>query len=116
MYPHIRELQLAWDDKFNTQIPGVDAEAANLSDEDARAFLTNYSCSQAENLVADWQRLHIYLITKFIDGQERKEENGQFKRNPYGQSTGPNRLALPDTFLRMVAPPLGSSFLMRSWI
>ena len=106
MYPHIRELQLAWDDKFNTQIPGVDAEAANLSDEDARAFLTNYSCSQAENLVADWQRLHIYLITKFIDGQERKEENGQFKRNPYGQSTGPNRLALPDTFLRMVAPEI----------
>ena len=106
MYPHIRELQLAWDDKFNTQIPGVDAEAANLSDEDARAFLTNYSCSQAENLVADWQRLHIYHITKFIDGQERKEENGQFKRNPYGQSTGPNRLALPDTFLRMVAPEI----------
>ena len=106
MYPHIRELQLAWDDKFNTQIPGVDAEAANLSDADARAFLTNYSCSQAENLVADWQRLHIYLITKFIDGQERKEENGQFKRNPYGQSTGPNRLALPDTFLRMVAPEI----------
>ena len=56
--------------------------------------------------MADWQRLHIYLITKFIDGQERKEENGQFKRNPYGQSTGPNRLALPDTFLRMVAPEI----------
>ena len=106
MYPHIRELQLAWDDKFNTQIPGVDAEAANLSDEDARAFLTNYSCSQAENLVADWQRLHIYLITKFIDGQERKEENGQFKRNPYGQSTGPNRLPLPEPFLKMVAPEI----------
>jgi len=106
MYPHIRELQLAWDDKFNTQIPGVDAEAANLSDEEARAFLTNYSCSQAENLVADWQRLHIYLITKFIDGQERKEENGQFKRNPYGQSTGPNRLPLPEPFLKMVAPEI----------
>jgi len=106
MYPHIRELQQAWDDKFNTQIAGVDVEAASLNDEAARAFLTNYSCSQAENLVADWQQLYIYLITKFIDGQERKEENGQFKRNPYGNSCGPNRLPMPEPFLRMVAPEI----------
>lgn len=106
MYPHIRELQQAWDDKFNTQVAGVDEQAASLDDEAARAFLTNYSCSQAENLVADWQRLYIYLITKFIDGQERREENGQFKRNPYGNSCGPNRLAMPEKFLRMVAPEI----------
>ncbi len=106
MYPHVRENQQIWDDKFNTQIAGVDAQAAALKDEDARAFLTSYSCAQAENLVADWQRLYIYLITKFIDGQERKEENGQFKRNPYGQSCGPNRLPLPEPFLKMVAPEI----------
>ena len=106
MYPHIREQQQAWDDKFNTQIAGVDEQAAAMNEEDARAFLTSYSCSQAENLVADWQRLYIYLITKFIDGQERKEENGQFKRNPYGNSCGPNRLALPEPFLKMVAPEI----------
>ena len=106
MYPHIRELQQAWDDKFNTQTAGVDAEIASMSEEDARAFLTSYSCSQAENLVADWQRLGIYLMTKFLDGQERKEENGQFKRNNYGNSCGPNRLPLPDHFLRMVAPEI----------
>jgi hypothetical protein len=106
MYPHIRELQQAWDDKFNMQIAGVDEKAKSLSDEDARAFLTNYSCSQAENMVADWQRLHIYLVTKFIDGQERKEENGDFKRNQYGNSCGPNRLPLPEPFLKMVAPEI----------
>ena len=106
MYPHIRELQQAWDDKFNMQIAGVDEKVKSLSDEDVRAFLTNYSCSQAENMVADWQRLHIYLVTKFIDGQERKEENGQFKRNPYGNSCGPNRLPLPENFLKMVSPEI----------
>ena len=104
MYPHIREVQQTWDDKFNTQIAGVDAQAAGLDEEEARAFLTNYSCAQAENLVADWQRLYIYLITKFMDGQERKEENGQFKRNPYGNSCGPNRLHMPEYYLRKIAP------------
>ena len=106
MYPHIREQQQAWDDKFNTQVEGVDSKAAELSEEDARAFLTNYSCSQAENLVVAWQQLGIYLFTKFLDGQERKEENGQFKRNKYGNSCGPNRLPLPDPFLKMVAPEI----------
>jgi dipeptidase len=106
MYPHIRETQQTWDDKFNTQIAGVDAQASELSEDAAREFLTNYSCAQAQNLVADWQRLYLYLVTKFIDGQERKEENGQFKRNPYGQSCGPNRLPLPENFLRMVAPEI----------
>lgn len=103
MYPHIQELQQVWDDKFNTQIAGVDAQAAALNDDEAREFLTDYSCSQATNVVADWQQLFIYLMTKYLDGQERKEENGQFLRNPYGGSCGPNRLALPEPFLRMVA-------------
>ena len=106
MYPHIREMQQIWDDKFNTQIAGVDVEAAAMSEEDAKHFLTSYSCSQAENLVADWQRLYLYLVTKFIDGQERKEENGQFKRNAYGNSCGPNRLAMPENWLRKVAPEI----------
>ena len=104
MYPHIRETQQIWDDKFNTQIAGVDAEAAAMGEEDAKSFLTSYSCSQAENMVADWQRLYLYLVTKFIDGQERKEENGQFKRNAYGNSCGPNRLPLPEDVLRRIAP------------
>ena len=104
MYPHIRETQQVWDEKFNTQIAGLDEKVAGMNEEDARAFLTSYSCSQAENLVADWQRLYIYLVTKFIDGQERKEENGQFKRNPYGNSCGPNRLHFPEYFLRKIAP------------
>jgi len=103
MYPHIRELQSVWDDKFNAQQAGVDEQAAGLSEEEACAFLTSYSCAQAENVVADWQRLGIYLMTKFLDGQERKEENGQFKHNPYGHSCGPNRLPMPEKFLRLVA-------------
>ena len=104
MYPHIRELQQAWDEKFNAQVEGIDDKVSEFSEEAVCDFLTAYSCTQAENLVADWQRLGIYLMTKFIDGQERKEENGQFKRNPYGGSCSPNRLKYPEPFLRTIAP------------
>ncbi|MBR1427104.1 MAG: C69 family dipeptidase [Paludibacteraceae bacterium] len=104
MKPEIARLQAAWDDKFNSQVPGVDAQAAALDDREAREFLTNYSCSQAENVVVDWQNLGTYLMVKYIDGQVRKEEDGRFKRNAWGEPVGPNRPPFPESFLRTIAP------------
>ena len=100
MKPDIVKVQQMLEEKFNAQIEGVDAQAAAMSDEEARRFLTNYSCAQADNTMIEWQNLGIYLMVKYLDGQERKEENGQFKRNPYGEPTSPNRPAFPESYLR----------------
>ena len=103
MVPDIKNVQQAWEDKFNSQIDAIDAEVVGKTDADARAFLTRYSCSQASASTAAWKELGIYLFTKYMDGQQRKEENGQFKRNAYGQPTGPNRIPFPETYLRTIA-------------
>ena len=100
MKPDIVKVQQMLEEKFNAQIEGVDAQAAAMSDEEARRFLTNYSCAQADNTMIEWQNLGIYLLVKYLDGQERKEENGHFKRNPYGEPTSPNRPAFPESYLR----------------
>ena len=100
MKPDIVKVQQMLEEKFNAQIEGVDAQAAAMSDEEARRFLTNYSCAQADNTMIEWQNLGIYLMVKYLDGQERKEENGQFKRNAYGEPTSPNRPAFPESYLR----------------
>ena len=102
--PEIRTLQSAWDDRFNAQVDAIDREVAALTEADARKLLTSYSCKQAQEVVQEWKDLYIYLITKYIDGQERKVENGQFLRNAYGEPTMPNRPAFPEQFLRTIAP------------
>ena len=102
--PEIRIQQSAWDDRFNAQVDAIDNEVASLSAEDAHKLLTAYSCKQAQDVVQEWKDLYIYLITKYIDGQERKVENGQFLRNAYGEPTMPNRPAFPEKFLRTIAP------------
>lgn len=102
--PEIRVVQQTWEEKFNAQVLGIDAEVAMMDKDKMAKFLTSYSCNQAQESTAAWKDLYIYLITKYIDGQERKTENGQFLRNAYGNPEMPNRPAYPEPFLRTIAP------------
>lgn len=102
MKPEIEVQQKAWEDKFNSQIAGIDAKVAELDDKAAREFLTSYSCAQAENVTGAWNELFYYLLVRYLDGQERKVENGQFLRNAYGEPESPSRPAYPDNYLRTI--------------
>ena len=102
MMPDIKKVQAAWEDKFNAQVEAVDAQVADMDAAKATEFLTNYSCVQAQESTAAWKDLGIYLFVKYLDGQERKEKDGEFLRNPYGEPEGPNRTPYPTSFLESV--------------
>ena len=104
MMPDIKKVQAAWEDKFNSQVAAIDAQVADMNAAQAAEFLTKYSCAQAQESTAAWKELGIYLFIKYLDGQERKEQDGQFLRNPYGQPEGPNRTPYPTEFLEKIAP------------
>ena len=102
MMPDIKKVQAAWEDKFNSQVEAIDAQVANMDTAKAAEFLTKYSCAQAQESTAAWKELGIYLFVKYLDGQERKEKDGQFLRNAYGEPEGPNRVPYPTSFLESV--------------
>ena len=102
MMPDIKKVQAAWEDKFNAQVEAVDTQVANMDAAHAAEFLTKYSCAQAQESTAAWKELGIYLFVKYLDGQERKEKDGQFLRNAYGEPEGPNRTPYPTSFLESV--------------
>ena len=102
MMPDIKKVQAAWEDKFNAQVEVVDKAVANMDATQASEFLTKYSCAQAQESTAAWKDLGIYLFVKYLDGQERKEKDGQFLRNAYGEPEGPNRVPYPTSFLESV--------------
>ena len=102
MLPDIQKVQSAWEDKFNAQVEAIDAQVAVMDKEKATEFLTKYSCAQAQESTAAWKELGIYLFVKYLDGQERKEKDGQFLRNPYGEPEGPNRTPYPSSFLENI--------------
>ena len=102
MLPDIQKVQSAWEDKFNAQVEAIDAQVADMDATQAAEFLTKYSCTQAQESTAAWKDLGIYLFVKYLDGQERKEQDGQFLRNPYGEPEGPNRVPYPTSFLENI--------------
>ena len=102
MMPDIKKVQAAWEDKFNAQVEAVDAQVAEMDPAKATEFLTKYSCAQSQESTAAWKDLGIYLFVKYLDGQERKEKDGQFLRNPYGEPEGPNRVPYPADFQRSI--------------
>jgi dipeptidase len=102
MMPDIKKVQAAWEDKFNSQVAAIDAQVADMNAAQAAEFLTKYSCAQAQESTAAWKELGIYLFVKYLDGQERKEKDGQFLRNAYGEPEGPNRVPYPTSFLESV--------------
>ena len=104
MVPDIQRVQSTWEDKFNSQIAVIDQQVAAMDQQQAQKFLTDYSCLQAQESTAAWKELGIYLFVKYLDGQQRKEKDGQFLRNPYGEPVGPNRTPYPTEFLQKIAP------------
>jgi dipeptidase len=104
MMPDIKKVQAAWENKFNAQVAVVDEAVAELSKEEAIEWLTKYSCQQATESTQAWKELGIYLFVKYLDGQERKEKDGQFLRNPYGLPEGPNRVPYPADFQKTIQP------------
>ena len=104
MVPDIQRVQSTWEDKFNAQVAVVDEMVAAMSANERVEWLTKYSNLQANESHQAWKELCIYLFTKYLDGQERKEKDGQFLRNPYGEPAGPNRTPYPTEFLQKIAP------------
>ena len=47
-------------------------------------YLNDYSVKTAQDMLGEWQQLATYLIVKHNDMVIKPEENGKFKRSPYG--------------------------------
>ncbi len=104
MLPDIRRVQEQWEAYFDRLVLGVDQSALEMNPEDASAYLTQFSSTQAEAVTKAWIDLGHFLMMKYMDGQEQKEENGVFLRDENGRAFYPNRPTYPVEYLRAIAP------------
>ena len=103
MMPDIKKVQAHWESDFNTLVPTVDKTTVNMTETEARAFLTNFSLTQAENSTAAWKKLGEYLLVKYMDGNIKKEKDGKFLQNELHIPPGIIRAGYSEEILRQIA-------------
>lgn len=110
MIKDIRKVQEELENGYQDMVPVIDKAAVELynkNPEEARNFLTWFSTSTADKATERWKQLGEYLMIKYIDGNVKKEENGSFKRNPYGVPASPDFPGYDEDFYREIVKSTG---------
>jgi dipeptidase len=110
MIQDIRKVQQELENGYQDVIPAIDRAAVELYEktpEEARKFLTWFSTTTADRATKRWKELGEYLLVKYIDGNVKKEENGQFRRNPYGMPVSPDFPGYDEDFYRKIVESAG---------
>ena len=110
MIKDIRKVQQELENNYKEAVPGIDKAAMDLFAKDpteATRFLTWFSSNTANQSVARWKELGEYLMVKYMDGNVKKEENGHFKDNGYGQSAYPDFPGYDDEYYRNIVKATG---------
>lgn len=110
MIEDIRKVQNEIEGGYEKHLNLVEEKAAalyNKNPKEAIAFLTQFSCSNADQVTARWKQLGEYLMVKYMDGNVKKEEYGLFKRNPYGLPESPDFPGYDEEYYRSIVNSAG---------
>jgi dipeptidase len=106
MIVDIQTAQRELEGKFEAEQPEVENTAAKLfaqSPMQARDYLTQYSASQADMVLARWKKLGEMLLWKYLDGNLHREK---------GLGTGREHPRYPDDWYRRIVQEKGESIRM----
>jgi dipeptidase len=110
MIQDIRKLQDEIEGGYGTLLPAIEKAALEMhqrSPEEARLFLTWFSRTNAGQVSERWKKLGEYLLVKYMDGNVKTEENGAFRRNPYGQPASPDFPGYDEAYYRSIVESAG---------
>ena len=82
----VREEVDKWENEKLKEVEKVDAKVATLSPKKALKLLTDYSTVTAQALFEKWDSLDKYLLIKYIDGNEKAENEKGFIDNGNGKN------------------------------
>lgn len=116
MIPDVQKVQKSLEDKFVAYTPTIDMAADSLwkagKEEEALKFLTDYSVNQANGMTDEWKKLSQYLVVKFIDGNVKKEKDGQFERTETGMPANPLQPGYPEWWKKVIVEGTGDHLKM----
>ena len=93
MIADIRPVQQQLEKSFDELVKTTDAKALELlkaNPQQAISYLTEVCAKTANGTTERWKKLGEYLMVKYMDGNVKKEKDGKFEENGYGQIVMPS--------------------------
>ena len=113
MFPTLREVRDSLERNYFELQPSVEAKAKSLYASDKAAalkYLNEYSNEKAQQMLARWKQLAVYLIVKYNDMAVKPTENGKFLRTKTGLGAKVVREGFPTEYARKLAQETGDKF------
>ena len=114
MIKDIQKVQKELEDKYVTYVPIIDQAAETLlnskGEDQARAFITEFSDNEANNMTARWKQLGHYLLVKYMDGNIKREKDGKFERTDTGLAPAPLQPGYPEWWYKAIVNSTGDHF------
>lgn len=99
--------------RWDAQEAEIDAKAQALlaagDQAGVTALLTKYSSDEANAATECYKNLAVYLLVKYLDGNVKREKNGQFERTEYGCPAFPMQPRYSDDFYRAIVNQRGEA-------
>ncbi len=113
--PDLIKVQSELENRITSEIPEIDRKTIEMWKTDtvaAREYLTMTCATNAKNTVDRWRKLGEFLLVKFLDGNVKKEKDGEFLRNPWGYPQSPSFPGYTDGWKEDVIEQTGDKFKM----
>ena len=114
MFPSLKEVRDSLERSYFAQQKAVEEKALSLYKTDEAAaikYLNDYSNEKAQQMLARWHQLAIYLIVKYNDMIIKPEKDGKFELTKNGLGARPKRPGYPEGFARKFIKATGDKFL-----
>ena len=106
----IRDLQVVQnrlEEGYINDVAKFDQRAKDATEAELTTLLNDFSNRQADKMMRQWHELDHYLLVKYIDGNIKKENNGQFERTATGQAVFPQQPHYRQEWQRMIVKDHG---------
>ncbi len=114
MIEDIKAAQAELESNYMRQVPAIDETAFALYEENpelAKDFLTEFSVNAGNNTVKRWEELFRFLMVKYLDGNVKKEKDGEFLTNEWGKYPLFEQPGYPEWWLKILIEKTGDKFL-----
>lgn len=113
MFPTLKEVRDSLETSYFAQQADIESEALALyksNPKEAIRFLNNYSNTQAQNMLAAWKDLAVFLIVKYNDMAVKPTNGRTFLRTKEGLGARVKRTGFPGSFAKEVVKQTGDKF------